>query len=107
MLALVSGAAILLGMFELLRRGKVREKYTVLWLLVGVAVAVFGVSPDLLDDIAAPLHIADPPNLLLFAADVVLLLVTVHLSWEASRMEERTRALAEEVALLRERVEQS
>ena len=104
--ALVGGASILIGMFELLRRGQLREKYTVLWLLVGIVVAVFGLSPGLLDAIAKPLHIADPPNLLLFAADVVLLLVTVHLSWEASRMEDRTRALAEEVALLREKIEQ-
>jgi hypothetical protein len=104
--ALVGGASILIGMFEPLRRGQLREKYTVLWLLVGIVVAVFGLSPGLLNDIAKPLHIADPPNLLLFAADVVLLLVTVHLSWEASRMEDRTRALAEEVALLREKIEQ-
>jgi hypothetical protein len=105
-LALVTGAVILIGMFELLRRGQLREKYTVLWMLVGVVVAVLGVAPDLLNDIARPLHVADPPNLLLFAGNVVLLLVTVHLSWESSRMEDRTRVLAEEVALLRERIEQ-
>jgi hypothetical protein len=35
----------------------------------------------------------------------VLLLVSVHLSWEASRLEEETRTLAEEVALLRMQVE--
>lgn len=104
--ALLGGAVILIGMFEFLRRGQLREKYAVLWLLVGIGVAVFGVFPGLLNDIARPLHIADPPNLLLFAGDVVLLLVAVHLSWESSRMEDRTRALAEEVALLRERIEQ-
>lgn len=104
--AIVSGAVILTGMFELLRRGELREKYAVLWLLVGIAVAVFGIFPGLLNDIARPLHVADPPNLLLFAGNVVLLLVTVHLSWESSRMEDRTRALAEEVALLREQIEQ-
>lgn len=103
--ALVGGAAILTGIVELLRRGQLREKYAVLWLLVGVAVAVFAIFPGLLDDVARPLRIADPPNLLLFAANVVLLLVTVQLSWESSRMEDRTRSLAEEVALLREQIE--
>ena len=98
--------AILAGMFELLRRGQLREKYAVLWLLEGIAVAVFAVFPGLINDIARPLHVADPPNLLLFAANVVLVLVTVHLSWESSRMEDRTRALAEEVALLRQQIEQ-
>ena len=35
---------------------------------------------------------------------LVLLLVAVHLSWEASRLEEETRTLAEEVGLLRMQV---
>jgi hypothetical protein len=103
---LLGAVAVFTGMFELLRRGQLREKYAVLWLLEGIGIAVFAVFPGLLDDIARPLHVADPPNLLLFAATVVLVLVTVHLSWESSRMEDRTRALAEEVALLRQQIEQ-
>lgn len=104
--ALIGGVAILASMFELLRRGQLREKYAVLWLVEGIVVAVFAIFPDLINDIAAPLHVADPPNLLLFAANVVLVVVTVHLSWESSRTEDRTRALAEEVALLRQLIEQ-
>ena len=105
LIALIGGLAILLWMFELLRRGHLREKYAVLWVIEGIAAAVFAVFPGLLDDIARPLHVADPPNLLLFAANLVLVLVTVHLSWESSRAEDRTRALAEEVALLRQRMD--
>ncbi len=105
-MGLIGGVAILTSMFEFLRRGQLREKYAVLWLVEGIAAAVFAVFPGLINDIARPLHVADPPNLLLFAANIVLVLVTVHLSWESSRAEDRTRALAEEVALLRQRVEQ-
>ncbi len=103
---LLGAVAILTGMFELLRRGQLREKYAVLWLLEGIATAVFAIFPGLINYIARPLHVADPPNLLLFAANIVLVLVTVHLSWESSRMEDRSRALAEEVALLRQQVEE-
>ncbi|MGZ6840371.1 MAG: DUF2304 family protein, partial [Frankiaceae bacterium] len=49
--------------------------------------------------------VKDPVNLLLFGAALVLLLVCVHLSWEVSRLEGETRTLAEEIALLRFRVE--
>jgi hypothetical protein len=35
-----------------------------------------------------------------------LLLVCLHLSWEASRLEDETRVLAEEVALLRLRMDE-
>ena len=104
--ALVTGLALFAGMLEMLRRRQLREKYAVLWLLVGVASAVVAMVPRLLDSVANALDVADPPNLLLFGACVVLLLVTVQLSWEMSRLEDKTRALAEEVALLRYQVEQ-
>ena len=40
-------------------------------------------------------------SLVLFLGIVFLLLVSVHLSWEVSRLEEETRTLAEDLALLR------
>lgn len=104
-LALIGGLAILIGMVELLRRRQLKEKYAVLWVLVAIAVAILAIFPDLLNVAGRLLHIADPPNLLMFLAAAVLLLVTVHLSWETSRLEDETRALAEELALLRYQVE--
>lgn len=104
--ALVMGLVLFGGMLEMLRRRQLREKYAVLWLVVGVGSAALAIVPDLLDTVANALHVADPPNLLLFGACVVLLLVTVHLSWETSRLEDKTRALAEELALLRYQLEQ-
>lgn len=104
-IAAVCGLAVLAVMVELLRRRQLREKYAILWLGVSVVVVVLAAFPGLLDWSAHRLGIYEPPNLLLFAAVLVLLLVAVHLSWEASRLEEETRTLAEEVGLLRMQVE--
>jgi hypothetical protein len=41
------------------------------------------------------------PTTFFLGAITLLLLVVVHFSWELSRLEERTRLLAEELALLR------
>jgi hypothetical protein len=103
--AVVVAVASVGFMIELLRRGQVKEKYAALWLAVGGGMLVLGVFPGLLDRVADALGVADPPNLLLFAAAVLLLLVDVHLSWEVSRLEEKTRTLAEANALLEERVD--
>lgn len=103
---LVSGLLVLALMFTLLKRRQLKEKYAVLWLLVSVAVAVLAVAPGLLDAVAVALGVEEPVNLLLFVGVLVLLVVCVHLSWESSRLEDETRALAEEVALLRLQVEQ-
>jgi hypothetical protein len=95
-------AVILLGVIiELLRRRQLREKYAVLWMGVGFIVVVLGLFPGLLNALARAVGVASGASLVLFLGVVFLLLVCIHLSWEASRLEEKTRALAEEVALIR------
>lgn len=105
-LALAGGLVSVTLMFELLRRRQLKEKYAVLWLLVGIAMLVLAAWPPLLDDLASATGVKSGPNLLLFVATLVLIVVCVHLSWEVSRLEDKTRALAEEIGLLRLEVEQ-
>lgn len=98
---------VLLGfIYELLRRRQLREKYAVLWMIVGVLVIPFAFFPHLLDHLARSVGVASGVSLVLFLAVVFLLLVCVHLSWEASRLEEETRCLAEEIALINTRLAQ-
>lgn len=99
--ALVFGVIGSIVMFELLRRRQVKEKYAVLWLLVGMGIVVLAVFPGLLDLSARAVGVKSGPNLLFLVTGLVLLLVCVHLSWEVSRLEDRSRALAEELGILR------
>lgn len=92
---------VLVAVVELLRRRQLREKYAVLWICTGVGVLALGLFPRLLDSVAARLGVANGASLVLFLALVFLLFVCMHLSWEVSRLEEETRVLAEEVALVR------
>jgi hypothetical protein len=85
---------------RLVRRRQLRAKYSLLWLSVGVAFVVLAVSPALLNWAAGKVGIAYQPALLFLVGIVFLVLVVVHLSWEVSRLEERTRLLAEELALM-------
>ncbi|WP_203815295.1 DUF2304 domain-containing protein [Paractinoplanes ferrugineus] len=96
-----TGVIMLVVIIELLRRRQLREKYGALWLLVAIAVLPLAFVPTLLDGFTEFLGIASGLSLFLFLSVVFLLLVTVHLSWESSRLEEETRSLSEEIALLR------
>jgi hypothetical protein len=102
------GAAILTTVFvvELLRRGILREKFAALWLVVSVGVLLMAAFPRVVQWMADAAGVQVPANLLFFLTAVLLLLVSVQLSYEVSRLEARTRRLAEEVALLREEVRQ-
>lgn len=99
-------ALLILGIvLWLLLTRKLREKYAVLWLVVGLAVLVVGVFPQLLLWLTAALGVELPANLLFAMAILLLLGVTLHLSWELSQAEDEIRRTAEEIALLRARVD--
>ena len=98
---IVSTAATLGAVFELLRRRQIREKYAVVWLAVSIPMIVFAISPGLFNRLAHAVGVVNPPDLLTVLACLFLLVVCVYMSWELGRMEDRTHRLAEEVALLR------
>ena len=106
LIAVAAAVVIFVFVFDLLRRGVLQEKYAVLWLFVAGVGFVFAVVPGLLDSVGNRLGIGAPVNLLFFIMGVVLLLVSVQLSYELSRHEARIRRLAEELALLRRDLEQ-
>ena len=103
-LTVVVGVLLLLVILELLRRRQLREKYAVLWIVVGLGVIPMAVFPRGLDRVAKLIGVASGASLVLFLGIVLLLLICTHLSWEVSQLEEETRALAEEVALIRTRL---
>jgi hypothetical protein len=86
--------------FWLLRRGALREKYAVLWLLLSGTALFFSLFPGALRWLSDLIGVETPANLLFFVTIVLLVLVAVQLSYELSRHEARIRRLAEEVALL-------
>ena len=96
-------AAVLLLVFvlELLRRGILRERFAALWLVVcGRPRCSSRSSPASCAARPTPSDSSFASNLLFFSAIVFLLLVCVQLSYEVSRLEARTRRLAEDLALL-------
>jgi hypothetical protein len=103
-LTVVVGVLLLAVILELLRRRQLREKYAVLWIIVGLGVIPLAIFPRGLDKVAQLMGVASGVSLVLFLGVIVLLLICTHLSWEVSQLEEETRALAEEVALIRTRL---
>jgi hypothetical protein len=101
MLTGVTALLLIVFIFELLRRRQLREKYAVLWLVVGLTILPFGFFPGIVDTVARHVGVASGASLMLFLAVIFLLLVCIHLSWEASQLEDETRTLAEEIALIR------
>jgi len=90
--------------FWLMRRGVLREKYAVLWLLFSGAALILSIVPGALRAVSDVVGVETPANLLFFVTIVLLILVSIQLSYELSRHEARIRRLAEEVALLQQEI---
>lgn len=87
-----------------LRTGAVSEKYSFLWVLSAVVILVLSLFPKTLDWAADKLDVAVPSNLLFLFGLVALLVVVVTLSLDLSRQGKQIRRLAEEIAILENRV---
>lgn len=107
--ALAVGICLVLmgSFFWLLRSRRVREKYTAIWFVVVLGVCVVGAVPGLAFRLAEALGVVAPSNLVFALAIVVLLVVCIQLSVEVSNLEEETRTIAEELALLRVELRQT
>lgn len=95
--ALFVGIAVL----EAIRRGIMPERFAALWLIVSAGLIVLAIFPGLGIRIALALGFELPINFFLFAGAVLLLVLSVQFSYEFGKLDDRTRRLAEEIALLR------
>jgi hypothetical protein len=105
-LAMSGSGAILLLVLELIRRGRLKEKYAILWLLAGGTLLLLSSARGLLDSVSTMLGIFYPPSLLFLLAFFFLLLITLHYSVVLSGLSEKSKKLAQELALLRQQMEE-
>ena len=99
--AIALSIAVVVFLFFLLRRRRIREKYAAIWICLGVAVAILGAFPNLAFWLARLVGVETPVNLLFAGGFVILLGVCIQLSSSLTSIEEQTRTLTEELALLK------
>ncbi|MFB9745744.1 DUF2304 domain-containing protein [Leifsonia shinshuensis] len=91
---------------DLLRRGRMRERHAIWWLLAGVLALIIGIFPGILDWFAELIGVGAPVNLVFFVSIAVLFLVCIQHSTELTNLESKTRTLAERSALQQLEIEE-
>jgi hypothetical protein len=104
--ALVTSLAAFGLVLELVRRRRLREEYSWLWLLTAAAMVLLAVWYRLLIAITYVVGAATPLNTLLLCAVLFLFAIAVHYSVIISRLTVQVKNLAQELALLSARVEE-
>lgn len=101
----VSGLlALLFMLLELVRRRKLKERYSVLWFVTAATLLVLAFRKEWLDVIADGLGIYNAPTALLLLLIGFLILILVHFSVVVSGLLSRQQTLVQEIALLEDRI---
>ena len=103
LLAIAVSALLLLVVLELVRRRRLTEEHSFIWILCAVALLGLALWRDSLDRVAEWLGIFYPPIVLVLVLTVFVFLALLYFSVVISRQREQIEQLTVEVALLRAR----
>jgi len=102
--AAIASLLLLAVVFELIRSRRLRERYSLLWLLTAVVMLVLSLWRGGLATIADAVGIAYPPSALFVLGSLFILTVLLHYSTVISKLSDQNVILAQRVALLEARV---
>jgi len=99
-LALVTSAVLLLAVLELVRRRKLIEEYSFLWILFAVALLVLSLRRSILDVLARWMGVYYPPIVLVILLIPMVFLALLYHSVIVSRQRQQIERLMEDTAIL-------
>jgi hypothetical protein len=102
--AVAISVALLVGVLELVRRKKLAEEYSFVWILCALALLGLSLSRDVLDRLALSLGIFYPPAALLLVVILFVFVASVLFSVVISRQRQQIERLIEDAALLEARL---
>ena len=94
------GLAIFLGIIELVRRRKLREEYSFIWLIIGFVFVLIAIESDILIYLSALVGITLPANMLFFLTLIFVMLLCLYFSLRISALTTQVKNLAQQLALL-------
>lgn len=100
LLTILAAVAILILIVELVRRRKLKEEYSLLWVAIAVALVVLSVWYGLLVTVTHLIGGTVPSSTLFFFGLVFVVALLLHFSIRISLLERRITSLVQEIALL-------
>jgi hypothetical protein len=104
-LALVVSSVLLLTVLNLVRRGRLREEYTPIWVTLSLGIMVLAVWFDALRFLTRAIGAWTPSSTLYFFGVVSLLVLCLNYAVRLSALSGQVKLLAQETALLRAALE--
>lgn len=105
-IVLIGGFSLVLFVFNLVRRRRLREEYSLLWLLTGFVLLFLTIFQDMLwDRFSRLIGIDYPPSALFLIGMGFLFLIVLHYSVVLSKLSEQNKELTQEFTILKDEFE--
>lgn len=105
---LILSVGAFLVIIELVRRRKLREDYSLLWLATAIALIILSLFRPILDQIASFLGVVTYPPAALFVVAIVFMLgILLHFSIVLTKLSRENKETAQQMAILRWQLEET
>jgi len=104
-MAILIAISIFITIIELIRRRKLREEYSWLWLMTGFILIVLALWTNLLRMVTYMIGAVVPTSTLFFCAIIFVILVCLQFSVKISQLTNNIKNLTQEIAILNSIVE--
>ncbi len=101
-IAIAVSLLFLLYIVRLIIKGKLREEYSIVWIVCTIVLIAFSFWRNGLEIIANIVGVYEAPNLIFTGAIFAILIYLLHLSIVVSKLHTQNKQLAQDVAMLRE-----
>ena len=106
-MAILLAVGLVVFIFELVRKKKLREEYSWLWMLTGVVILVLAIWHDLLLFMTRLIGAVLPTSTIFFFGLFFLILISLYLSVKLSRLSNQMKTLTQKLAILTEKIERN
>ncbi|MEK6759397.1 MAG: DUF2304 domain-containing protein [Deltaproteobacteria bacterium] len=99
--AIIGSLALMAFVIDFIRRGLLKEKYSVLWIASSLVITVLSLKKAILDTVAGFFGVAYPPSFLFLVALFFVMLILLHFSVVISILHEKNKMLTQDLTLLK------
>lgn len=103
--AIVFAIVFEIFILNLVRRNKLDEKYSILWIILGIIILFVAIFPNSIITIAGWFNVYYPPTLMLLFALMVLGVYIIHISIVITKQNKMIVKLTQELAIVKEKME--
>jgi len=100
-ISIVVSLMFLLYISRLIVKGKLREEYSIFWVISTILLIVFSIWTNGLVIIADSVGVYSPPNLVFTVAIFAIFIYLIHLSVVVSKLHDKNKILAQDMALMK------